>query len=500
MNCNPETVSTDYDTSDRLYFEPLTLEDVLAVMDREKPTGVIVQFGGQTPLNLALELKRNGVNIIGTAPESIDLAEDRKQFGKLLDTLQIPQPRNGTALTPEEAVRVAEGIGFPVLVRPSYVLGGRAMVIAYDVETVREYLVQAARMGSNKPVLIDEFLEDAVEVDVDALADGKDVVIGGIMEHIERAGIHSGDSSCVLPPVSLKPKVLDTIRAYTQKLALQLNVIGLMNVQYAVQRDKVYVLEVNPRASRTVPYVSKATNVPLAKVAARLMAGKKIAALGLPVVRRNGVDEITWEGRKYFAVKSPVFPFNKFRGVDTILGPEMRSTGEVMGIAADFGRAFAKAQLSANVASGGLPAAGQAFVSVCDRDKQEAVSLARALAEAGFKLLATRGTAAALRHHQIEVEAVYKVNEGQPNIVDRIKSGQVQLIINTPLGRESQYDEKSIRRAAIRYNVPCITTLSAARAAVEGIRAMKAHPAEVECLQQLHKSITAPGKRVATSS
>jgi len=499
VNCNPETVSTDYDTSDRLYFEPLTLEDVLAIMDREKPTGVIVQFGGQTPLNLALDLKRNGVNIIGTAPESIDLAEDRKQFGTLLDALQIPQPRNGTALTPQEAVQVAEGIGFPVLVRPSYVLGGRAMVIAYDVETVREYLVQATKMGPSKPVLIDKFLEDAVEVDVDALADGTDVVIGGIMEHIERAGIHSGDSSCVLPPVSLKPKVLDTIRDYTKKLALKLNVVGLMNVQYAVQRDKVFVLEVNPRASRTVPYVSKATNVPLAKVAARLMAGKKIAALGLPVVRRNGVDEISWEGRNFFAVKSPVFPFNKFRGVDIILGPEMRSTGEVMGIAQDFGRAFGKAQLAANTASGGLPQSGAAFVSVCDSDKQEVVPLAKALAAAGFQLLATRGTAAALRHHGIEVESVYKVNEGQPNIVDRVKSGQVQLIINTPLGRESQYDEKSIRRAAIRYNVPCITTLSAARAAVEGIRAMKAHALEVCCLQDLHQKAPVSGKGVASS-
>jgi len=498
VNCNPETVSTDYDTSDRLYFEPLTLEDVLAVMDREKPTGVIVQFGGQTPLNLALDLKRNGVNIIGTAPESIDLAEDRKQFGRLLDELQIPQPRNGTALTPEDAVRVADEIGFPVLVRPSYVLGGRAMVIAYDAETVRDYLVQASKMGSNKPVLIDGFLEDAIEVDVDALADGTDVVIGGIMEHIERAGIHSGDSSCVLPPVSLKPKVLDTIRDYTRRLALKLNVVGLMNVQYAVQRDKVFVLEVNPRASRTVPYVSKATNVPLAKVAARLMAGKKLATLGLPIVHKNGVGEIPWEDRKYFAVKSPVFPFNKFNSVDTILGPEMRSTGEVMGIAADFGRAFGKAQLAANTVAGGLPQSGTAFVSVCDKDKEEVIALARALAEEGFQLVATRGTAAALRHHKIEVGSVFKVNEGQPNIVDRVKSGQVQLIINTPLGRESQYDEKSIRRAAIRYNVPCITTLAAARAAVEGIRATKAHALGVCCLQDLHEK-PAPEKRVASS-
>src|ERR1700726_4967695 len=335
VNCNPETVSTDYDTSDRLYFEPLTLEDVLAIVEREKPHGVIVQFGGQTPLNLALELKRNGVPIIGTAPESIDLAEDRRRFGRLLEELRIPQPRNGTALVPEEAARVAGEIGLPVLVRPSYVLGGRAMVIAYDVNTVQDYVAQAALMGPAKPVLIDQFLEEATEIDVDALADGTDVVIGGIMEHIEEAGVHSGDSSCVLPPVSLSPAVLEHIREYTKRLALALKVIGLMNVQYAIQRDTVYVLEVNPRASRTVPYVSKATGVPPAKVAARLMTGRKLRDMNLPLVESDGVKELCV--RDYYAVKSPVFPFNKFRGVDTILGPEMRSTGEVMGVAPTFG-------------------------------------------------------------------------------------------------------------------------------------------------------------------
>ncbi len=482
INCNPETVSTDYDTSDRLYFEPLTLEDVLAVVEREKPQGVIVQFGGQTPLNLALELKRNGVPIIGTAPESIDLAEDRRRFGRLLDELRIPQPRNGTALIPEEAARVAADIGLPVLVRPSYVLGGRAMVIAYDVNTVQEYVAQAALMGPAKPVLIDQFLEEATEVDVDALADGTDVVIGGIMEHIEEAGVHSGDSSCVLPPVSLTPAVKARIRDYTKRLAMALRVVGLMNVQYAIQRDVVYVLEVNPRASRTVPFVSKATGVPLAKIAARLMAGRKLADMALPVVQMDGVGEIAV--RDYHAVKSPVFPFNKFRGVDTILGPEMRSTGEVMGISTDFGQAFAKAQLAAGHR---LPKQGTLFVSVNDRDKRHVIPLGKELAELGFRLLATRGTAAALRAAGVEAESVYKVNEGRPNIVDLIKTAKVDLIINTPLGRESFYDEKSIRRAAVRYNIPCITTLAAAHAAARGIRAMLEHGLEVAALQDLHR-------------
>jgi carbamoyl-phosphate synthase large subunit len=481
VNCNPETVSTDYDTSDRLYFEPLTLEDVLSVVEREKPQGVIVQFGGQTPLNLALELKRNGVPIIGTAPESIDLAEDRRRFGRLLEELQIPQPRNGTALVPEEAARVAAEIGFPVLVRPSYVLGGRAMVIAYDLNTVQEYVAQAALMGPARPVLIDQFLEEATEVDVDALADGDDVVIGGIMEHIEEAGVHSGDSSCVLPPVSLTPSVLARIRDYTNRLAKTLQVVGLMNVQYAIQRDTVYVLEVNPRASRTVPYVSKATGVPLAKVAARLMAGRRLRNLNLPVAEVDGVAEIVV--RDYYAVKSPVFPFNKFRGVDTILGPEMKSTGEVMGVSKTFGRAFAKAQLAAGQR---LPRSGCIFLSVSDHDKRHVAPLAKDLQQMGFRLIATRGTAAALESAGVTAEPVYKVNEGRPNIVDLVKTGKVDLVINTPLGRESFYDEKAIRRAAIRHNIPCITTLSAAHAAARGIRALIEHSIEVLNLQSLH--------------
>jgi carbamoyl-phosphate synthase large subunit len=489
VNCNPETVSTDYDTSDRLYFEPLTLEDVLAIFEKEKPQGVIVQFGGQTPLNLALELKRNGVPILGTAPESIDLAEDRRRFGRLLDELKIPQPRNGTALIPEEAARVAGEIGLPVLVRPSYVLGGRAMVIAYDVNTVQEYVAQAALMGPAKPVLIDQFLEEATEVDVDALADGTDVVIGGIMEHIEEAGVHSGDSSCVLPPVSLSPQILATIREYTKRLAIALKVVGLMNVQYAIQRDTVYVLEVNPRASRTIPYVSKATGVPLAKVAARLMAGKKLANMKLPLVRHDGVAEIAVHD--FYAVKSPVFPFNKFRGVDTILGPEMRSTGEVMGTSTSYGLAFAKAQLAAGQK---LPRSGTIFLSVNDRDKKHVGPLGKELAALGFKLLATRGTAGALEASGVPSEEVYKVNEGRPNIVDLVKTAKIDLVINTPLGRESFYDEKSIRRAAIRYNIPCITTLAAGNAAARGIRALLEQGIEVAALQDLHQ-----GRLAATS-
>jgi carbamoyl-phosphate synthase large subunit len=485
VNCNPETVSTDYDTSDRLYFEPLTLEDVLAILDCEKPQGVIVQFGGQTPLNLALELKKNGANIIGTAPESIDLAEDRRRFGALLEELKIPTPRNGSAFAPQEAVALASEIGLPVLVRPSYVLGGRAMVIAYDLKTVEEYVTQATLIGglsdAKRPILIDQFLEDATEVDVDALADGEDVVIAGIMEHIEEAGIHSGDSSCVLPSVTLKPSILEKIREYTSKLAKALKVVGLMNVQYAIQRDTVYVLEVNPRASRTIPYVSKATGVPLAKVAARLMTGRKLRDLHLPYTQTNGIKELVMPN--FFAVKSPVFPFNKFRGVDTILGPEMRSTGEVMGISSTFGLAFAKAQLAAGQR---LPQQGTVFLSVNDHDKKHVAFVVQDLLAAGLKVVATRGTAAALASAGIEVESVYKVNEGRPNIVDLIKTAKVDLVINTPLGRESFYDEKSIRRAAVRYNIPCITTLSAASAAARGIRAMAGHKVDVAALQDLH--------------
>ena len=473
VNCNPETVSTDYDTSDRLYFEPLTLEDVLHIVREEKPNGVIVQFGGQTPLNLALDLQHAGVPIIGTSPESIDLAEDRKRFGDLLRKLDIPQPHNGTAVTLEEARSVARQIGYPVLVRPSYVLGGRAMVIVYDESTLDNYMSAAVQVSRQRPILIDKFLEDAYEVDVDALCDDERVVIGGIMEHIEEAGVHSGDSSCVLPTYQLKEDLRETIRRYTVQLGRALNVIGLMNIQFAVRAGRVYVLEVNPRASRTVPFVSKATGLPLAKVAAKLMIGRKLREFGLPSELK--VND--------FYVKSPVFPFARFQGVDTILGPEMKSTGEVMGVDDTFGKAYIKAQISAGSI---LPKSGVAFISVNQHDKNFISKIVADLVEVGFKIIATRGTAQVLRTSGLEVETVYKVNEGRPHVVDYIKSGKVDLIINTPLGRESFFDEKAIRRAAINHHVPCITTIPGAAAAVNGIRAIRRESLNVRSLQEYH--------------
>jgi carbamoyl-phosphate synthase large subunit len=476
VNCNPETVSTDYDTSDRLYFEPLTLEEVLNICDTEKPDGVIVQFGGQTPLTLAIPLKAAGVPIIGTDPENIDLAEDRKRFGKLLDDLKIPSPANGSATNVEEARAVARSIGFPVLVRPSYVLGGRAMVIAYDEETVRRYMQEAVVFSQTRPVLIDRFLEDATEVDVDALCDSTgDVLIAGIMEHIEEAGVHSGDSSCVLPATSLSQDVLQTIRTYTEQLARALKVIGLMNVQYAVKDGVVYVLEVNPRASRTVPYVSKATGVPLPKIAVGVMLGGKIS----DYTSARGVLSVP-----QFFVKSPVFPFNKFPGVDPTLGPEMRSTGEVMGVGENFGEAFAKAQLSAGTP---LPDKGRVFISVNDRDKAAAVQLAHRFAELGFEIAATRGTAAAIRAAGLSVKVVFKVNEGRPNAVDLLKAGSVSLAIYTATsGAHAFSDEKAIRRNAVTYRVPCITTMSGARAAIEAIASRRRDPIRVWSLQEIH--------------
>ena len=483
VNCNPETVSTDYDTSDRLYFEPLTFEDVLEVYEHEAasgaPIGMIVQFGGQTPLNLALPLKAAGVPIIGTSPESIDLAEDRKRFGKLLDDLKIAQPPGALATSVEEAVAGARRVGYPVLVRPSYVLGGRAMVIAYDDAAVMHYMREAVEYSQQRPVLIDHFLEDAIEVDVDALADGDDVVIAGIMQHIEEAGIHSGDSSCVMPSVDLSDQVLTTIRAHTHKLARALNVIGLVNIQFAVQRENVFVIEVNPRASRTVPYVSKATGVPLAKIAARLMTGRKLREFLPDSIDREAVLET---GPHYF-VKSPVFAWNKFPGVDTVLGPEMKSTGEVMGVADSFGEAFAKAQISAGQK---LPVKGTIFLSVNDHDKPAVADLALQFVELGFKLVATHGTADVLEQAGFVVERVYKVKEGRPNVVDLIKGDRIQLIINTPRGQDTFFDEKAIRRAAVTQRIPTITTIGAARAAAGGIAAIQQQEISVTALQHYH--------------
>ena len=473
VNCNPETVSTDYDTSDRLYFEPLTFEDVMAIVENEKPNGVIVQFGGQTPLKLALKLFNSGVPIIGTSPESIDLAEDRKRFGGLLRDLDIPQPDNGNAMSVEEARAVAEDIGYPVLVRPSYVLGGRSMAIIFDETSLDKYVTSAVDVSPEHTVLIDKFLEDAREYDVDALADGTRVVIGGIMEHIEEAGIHSGDSTSVLPPIVIEEEHLEIMRQYTRRLGEALEVVGLMNIQFAVVGDQVYVLEVNPRASRTVPFVSKATGVPLAKVAAQLMIGKTFEELGL-------TDDLTV---RHCFIKTPVFPFDKFPGVDTILGPEMKSTGEVMGVADNFGYAYAKAQISAGVH---LPKGGVVFVSVNDRDKRFIANIVRDLQELGFHIVATRGTAKVLRESDLTVEMVYKVNEGRPNVVDLVKSQKIDLVINTPLGRESFFDEKAIRRACTQYGTPCITTLSAAAAAVSAIRALQREEISVKSLQEYH--------------
>ncbi len=474
VNCNPETVSTDYDTSDRLYFEPLTFEDVMNIVDVEKPEGVIVQFGGQTPLNLAMRLHEAGVPIIGTTAESIDLAEDRKRFGSLLRDLGIPQPESGMAATGEEAKKIAARIGYPVLVRPSYVLGGRAMAIVYDEESLADYVRNAVGFTPDRPVMIDKFLEQAAEFDVDALADETTCVIAGIQEHIEEAGIHSGDSSCVLPPVRIDPEHIETMRHYTRTLATALSVRGLMNIQFAIKDHRVYVIEVNPRASRTIPFVSKATGIPLARIAALVMAGKPLAEFALP-------ENLTVSR---FFIKSPVFPFAKFPGVDPILGPEMHSTGEVMGIGETFGEAYAKAMMGAGLT---LPRKGTAFLSVNDADKGQAVILARKLVRLGFDVIATLGTAERLREVGLNVSNVFKVNEGRPNIVDYIKRGDVALIINTPLGRASHFDEQAIRRAALQYNVPCVTTMTGAQAIVEALGSQTDNATfSVRSLQELH--------------
>ncbi|NOT47052.1 MAG: carbamoyl-phosphate synthase large subunit, partial [Acidobacteria bacterium] len=500
VNCNPETVSTDYDTSDRLYFEPLTFEDVMNIVDVEKPDGVIVQFGGQTPLNLADRLHAAGVPIIGTSPDSIDLAEDRKRFGALLEELNIPCPEHSSVTSAEQAKAVANKIGYPIVVRPSFVLGGRAMAIVYDDQSLDEYMRSAVEASPEKPILIDKFLERAAEIDVDALADcgartllsatddassvvkgveeavgAPCVVIAGIQEHIEEAGIHSGDSSSVLPAQKIAKEHLDTIRHYTNLLARGLRVKGLMNIQFAIQDDRVYVLEVNPRASRTVPFVAKATGIPIAKIASRVMAGESsLADFNLPDVLP--VPKIF--------VKSPVFPFKKFAGVDPILGPEMHSTGEVMGVGSTFGEAYGKAMEGAGLT---LPLSGKAFISVTNADKGQAVVLARRLNKLGFELVATYGTANRLREVGLECESVFKVNEGRPNIADLIRQGEVALIINTPLGKTSHYDEQAIRKAALQFNVPCVTTITGAEALVEAISAKKSEgKIAVRSLQEIH--------------
>ncbi|OGP20684.1 MAG: carbamoyl phosphate synthase large subunit [Deltaproteobacteria bacterium GWA2_65_63] len=481
VNCNPETVSTDYDTSDRLYFEPLTKEDVLAILEEEKPVGVIVQFGGQTPLKLAVPLEKEGVRILGTSPESIDRAEDRERFAEMLTRLGLSQPPNGIARSTPEAVEIAARIGYPVLLRPSYVLGGRAMEIVHDEEGLRKYLAEAVSASETKPVLVDRFLEDAIEIDVDAISDGETVVVGGIMEHIEEAGVHSGDSACSLPPHSIPRETIAEIARQTKALAAELSVVGLMNVQFAIQRGKIFILEVNPRASRTVPFVSKAIGVPLAKLAAKVMAGRKLADLGF-------TSEVVPE---HVCVKEAVFPFIKFPDVDTLLGPEMKSTGEVMGIDRKFGTAFGKAQIAAGMI---LPRSGKVFVSVRDEDKRGVLAAAGTLKRCGFSLAATRGTAAFLSANGVPCDTVRKVNEGRPHVADLIRNGEIALVINTPLGAQSKADSYYIRRASLVYNVPYFTTLAAARAVSLAIEELIGDELSVRSLQEYHGTTRPTGR------
>ncbi len=474
VNSNPETVSTDYDTSDRLYFEPLTFEDVMNIVDVEKPDGVIVQFGGQTPLNLARRLQQAGVPIIGTSVDSIDVAENRERFSELLNKLKIAQPANAIANTVDEAIVAASHVGYPVLVRPSYVLGGRAMRIVYDEETILTFIDEVADVSRGHPILIDKFIEDAMEVDVDAIADGHDVFVAGIMEHIENAGIHSGDSACVLPPHTLSEAILTEIKDSTRRIALALNVVGLLNIQFAIKGEKVFVLEVNPRASRTVPFVSKAIGVPLAKMAARIMAGEKL----VDFPKLPDIDRL-----KQVAVKECVLPFSRFSGVDIILGPEMKSTGEVMGLAPTFGAAFAKSQVAANQA---LPKKGSVFISVNENDKRHIAFMAKRLQDLGFKIYATKGTAKVLRSSGVATIIVDKTGEGEHNILTLLEKNEINLIINTPSGKKSQLDMRRIRSTSIRHAIPCITTLQGAWAAVNGIEASLKEGFTVESLQSYY--------------
>jgi carbamoyl-phosphate synthase large subunit len=473
VNSNPETVSTDYDTSDKLYFEPLTREDVYHIIEKEKPYGVIVQFGGQTPLNLAVPLADLGVPILGTSPDSIDRAEDRKRFQQFLQKLNLIQPENGTAQTAEESLKIADEIGYPVVVRPSYVLGGRAMRIVYNEEDLREYMISAIDVSPERPILIDKFLKDAVEIDVDAISDGETTVVGGIMEHIEEAGIHSGDSACVLPPHNLTPEFIEKIKKATKAMAAELKVVGLMNIQYAVKDDILYVLEVNPRASRTIPFVSKATGVPLAKLATRVMMGEKLKDLGL-------TTEVTV---KHYAVKEAVFPFDRFDNVDTLLGPEMKSTGEVMGIDNSLGMAFAKSQFAAGQQ---IPDQGTVFISVRDADKDSSLPIARKLNELNFKILATRGTAFFLQNNGIKCERVYKISEGRPHILDKIHDNAIQWIFNTSMGTRTTEDSYFIRRAALDYHLPYTTTCAGAEFMVRAINTMRKNEPVVKSIQEYH--------------
>ncbi|MBN2022366.1 MAG: carbamoyl-phosphate synthase large subunit [Pirellulales bacterium] len=476
VNCNPETVSTDYDTSNKLYFEPLTVEDVLSIYEKEKPLGVIVQFGGQTPLNLAAELAEAGVKILGTSPDAIDLAEDRDRFRQSMRRLGIPQPESGMASTLDEALAVAKEIGYPLMVRPSFVLGGRAMEVIHDEDMLREYMVAAVDVSPERPILIDRFLENAIEVEADCLADGQDAFVPAVMEHIELAGVHSGDSACVIPPISIPPKHIDTIYQYNRKIAIELDVVGLMNIQYAIQKDTVYILEANPRASRTVPLVSKVCNIPMARIATQIMLGKSLAELNL--------------GRKtfpHFGVKEAVFPFNMYHEVDPLLGPEMRSTGEVLGMAESFGLAFYKAQ---EAAGQHLPLGGTVLITVADRDKPAVVEVARRFAELGFLIKSTEGTRALLEAHGIASELILKMREGRPNIADAIMDGEIQLVINTPRGKVGKADDAYIRKTAVKRKVPYITTLAAAVAAAKGIASDRQGHGGVKSLQEYHAEIS----------
>ena len=476
VNCNPETVSTDYDTSDKLYFEPLTVEDVLSIYEKEKPEGVIVQFGGQTPLNIANELAQAGVRIIGTTPETIDLAEDRDRFRQMMRKLGIPQPASGMASTLEEALQVAEEIGYPLMVRPSYVLGGRAMEVVHDEEMLKRYVSVAVDVAPERPILIDKFLENAIEAEADAIADGTEAFVPAVMEHIELAGIHSGDSACVIPPISIPAKHLDTIYEYTRRIAVELNVVGLMNIQYAIANDTVYILEANPRASRTVPLVSKVCNISMARIATQVMVGKRLADLDL---KRQSIP--------HFGVKEAVFPFNMFPEVDPLLGPEMRSTGEVLGMADSFGLAFYKAQEGAQQL---LPSEGSVLITVSEKDRPAVLEVAREFDNLGFKIKSTIGTHTFLSEHDIQSELILKMHEGRPNIVDGIKNEEIHLVINTPSGKLSKYDDSYIRKAAIKYKVPHITTLAAALAAARGIAAYRQGKDSVRSLQEYHAGIS----------